>query len=92
MARKPRDWNSELQALTEKAKKLRTQKTVQLGELVQATDADALTVEALAGALLEIVAESKSPASLARWTEQGNTFFQDGKRQAKKVATRKAAA
>ena len=41
MARKPRDYDAELQALMDKAKKVRTQKTTQLGELVQIVGADA---------------------------------------------------
>ncbi|MBV9379209.1 MAG: conjugal transfer protein TraD, partial [Streptosporangiaceae bacterium] len=52
MARKPRDYDAELQALMDRAKKLKSQKTTQLGELVQVTGADALPIEALAGALL----------------------------------------
>jgi hypothetical protein len=51
MARKPRDYDAELQALMERAKKVKTQKTTQLGELVQVVGADALPMEALAGAL-----------------------------------------
>ncbi len=35
MARKPRDYDAELQALMERARKVKTQKTTQLGELVQ---------------------------------------------------------
>ena len=81
MARKPRDYDAELQTLMDKAKKLKSQKTVQLGELVQVTGADALPVEALAGALLAAVEQSKkSPEAVARWTERGQAFFQqDGK-------------
>ena len=48
MARKPRDFDAELQALMDKAKKVKSQKTVQLGELVQITGADTLPMEALA--------------------------------------------
>jgi hypothetical protein len=44
MARKPRDYDAELQALMEKAKKVKTQKTTQLGELVQVVGADALRI------------------------------------------------
>jgi len=40
MARKPRDFDAELQALMDKARKVKSQKTVQLGELVQVTGAD----------------------------------------------------
>ena len=79
MARKPRDYDAELQALMDRAKKLKSQKTVQLGELVQVTGADALPVEALAGALLAAVEQSKkSPEAIARWTERGQALFQQG--------------
>jgi len=79
MARKPRDYDAELQALMDKAKKLKSQKTVQLGELVQVTGADALPIEALAGALLAAVEQSKkSPEAVARWAERGQALFQQG--------------
>jgi hypothetical protein len=85
MARKPRDYDAELQALMERAKKVKSQKTVQLGELVQITGADALSVEALAGALLAAVEKSKqTPDVVAGWTERGQAFFQQGgKRKAR---------
>lgn len=41
MARKPRDFDAELQALMDRSKKIKGQKTVLLGELVQVTDDDA---------------------------------------------------
>ncbi len=79
MARKPRDFDAELQALMDKARKVKSQKTVQLGELVQVTGADALPMEALAGALLAAVEQSKnSPEAVARWTERGQAVFQQG--------------
>ena len=79
MARKPRDYDAELQTLMDKAKKLKSQKTVQLGELVQVTGADALPIEALAGALLAAVEQSKKqPEALARWAERGQALFQQG--------------
>ena len=79
MARKPRDYDAELQALMEKAKKVKTQKTTQLGELVQFVGADVLPIEALAGALLAAVEQSKkTPEAVARWTERGQAFFQQG--------------
>ena len=85
MARKPRDYDAELQALMDKAKKLKGQKTVQLGELVQITGADTLPMEALAGALLAAVEQSKkSPEAVARWTERGQTVFQQGGKRGKK--------
>jgi hypothetical protein len=43
--RKPRDFDAELQALTDKAKALKSKKQGQLGELVIATGADALSIE-----------------------------------------------
>ena len=79
MARKPRDYDTELQALMDRAKKLKSQKTVQLGELVQVTGADALPIEALAGALLAAVEQSKkSPEAVTRWAERGQALFQQG--------------
>ena len=82
MARKPaRDYDSELAALMQRAKKLKGQKTTELGELVQVTGADALPVEALAGALLAAVEQSKKqPDAVKRWAERGEAFFRDGKR------------
>lgn len=81
MARKPRDYDAELQALMDRAKKLKGQKTVQLGELVQVTGADALPIEALAGALLAAVEQSgKQPDAVKRWIERGEAFFRDGRR------------
>jgi ATP-dependent DNA ligase len=67
MARKPRDYDAELQALMEKAKKVKSQKTIQLGELVQVVGADTLPFEALAGALLAAVEQSrKTPEAVTR--------------------------
>lgn len=88
MARKPRDYNAELQALMNRAKKLKGQKTVQLGELVQVTGADALPIEALAGALLAAVEQSKKqPEVVARWTERGQGFFQQGSKRGGRTST-----
>jgi len=79
MAKKPRDYDAELQTLMDRAKKLKSQKTVQLGELVQVTGADALPIEALAGALLAAVEQSKkSPEAVTRWAERGQALFQQG--------------
>jgi len=86
MARKPRDFDAELQALMDKAKKVKSQKTIQLGELVQVTGADALPMEALAGALLAAVEQSKkSPEAVARWTERGQAVFQQAGKRGKKA-------
>ena len=85
MARKPRDYDAELQALMAKAKKVKTQKTTQLGELVQIIGADALPIEALAGALIAALEQSKKqPEAIARWTERGQGFFQTGGKRGKK--------
>ena len=79
MARKPRDYDAELQALMERAKKVKTQKTTQLGELIQVIGADTLPIEALAGALLAALDQSREkPEAIARWTERGKAFFQGG--------------
>ena len=53
MMRKPRDFDSELKALHDKAQ-LKARKVQQLGELVIATGADTVDPETLAGALLVI--------------------------------------
>ena len=87
MARKPRDYDAELQALMEKAKKVKTQKTTQLGELVQVIGADVLPIEALAGALLAAVEQSrKQPEAVTRWTERGQAYFQAGGKRGTKAA------
>jgi hypothetical protein len=85
MAIKTRDFDAELLALTEKAKKLKAQKTLQLGELVQVTGADSLSIEALAGILLAALDQAKDkPEAVARWTERGQAFFQQGGKRGKK--------
>ena len=53
---KIRDFDAELKALGERAKLLKQRKVQQYGELVEATGADALDPELLAGALLVAVA------------------------------------
>jgi hypothetical protein len=88
MARKPRDYDAELQALMERAKKVKTQKTTQLGELVQVIGADSLPIEALAGVLLSALDDSKSrPETVARWTERGQAFFQQDTKRGKKATS-----
>ena len=47
--RKPRDIDSELKALADKAKGLKAKRVLQLGELVTVTGADTLDLETLAG-------------------------------------------
>ncbi|WP_198162006.1 conjugal transfer protein TraD [Sphingomonas sp. TDK1] len=73
--RKPRDFDSELKALDDKARQLKQAKLQQLGELVVATGADALPVEQLAGALLAAVAASDMIAR-EDWRLRGAAFFQ----------------
>jgi type II secretory pathway component PulK len=73
--RKPRDFDAELKTLEEKARELKTRKVQQLGDLVIATGADALTVEELAGALL-VLAETKDPGRKEAWARRGAAFFQ----------------
>lgn len=73
--RKPRDFDSELQALTEKAKQLKGRKVLQLGELVIATGADALDPETLTGALLSVV-KAKDSKEREVWRSTGAAFFQ----------------
>ena len=91
MAKKPRDFDAELQALLERTRKVKTQKIAQLGELVQIVGADALPFEALAGALLAALEQSKKqPEAVARWAERGQAFFQQSGRR-KKSAPENAA-
>ena len=78
--RKPRDYDSELKALDERARGLRTRKLHQLGELVIATGADVLPIDVLAGALLA-AAESKDAAAREGWRARGAAFFQRASRQ-----------
>jgi DNA-binding protein H-NS len=79
--RKPRDYDAELKALDDKARRLRDRKLVQLGELVIATGADALPIELLAGVLLVAKATSDATAK-EEWRQRGAAFFQRGKREA----------
>lgn len=79
--RKPRDYDSELKALDDKAKMLKERRLHQLGELVVATGADALPVEQLAGVLLAAVATNDTVAKEG-WRKRGATFFQ-GSRKAR---------
>ena len=73
--RKPRDYDSELKALDDKARQLRARKVQQLGELVVATGADALPVELLAGVLLSAI-DNRNAAMREGWQTRGAAFFQ----------------
>ncbi|MBY4636486.1 conjugal transfer protein TraD [Sphingopyxis sp. XHP0097] len=86
--RKPRDFDAELQALTDKAKALKTRKQGQLGELVIATGADGLSIEQLAGALLEAV--GADAARREAWRKSGAAFFRGDGAGARKGAGRDA--
>lgn len=77
--RKPRDYDSELKALTDRARQLKERKIQQLGELVVATGADTLPVELLAGALIS-AAESSDMIAKEEWRARGAAFFQGKKR------------
>ena len=87
--RKPRDFDAELKALEDKAKDLKTRKVQQLGDLVIATGADALTAEELAGALL-VLAETKDPGRREAWARRGAAFFQGRVRRSAAAAERDA--
>ncbi len=78
--RKVRDFDAELKALNERAKLLQQRKVQQFGELVEATGADALDPDVLAGALLAAVAE-QDKATLDKWGRQGADFFRARTRQ-----------
>ncbi|UNU45134.1 conjugal transfer protein TraD [Sphingopyxis sp. YF1] len=86
--RRPRNFDAELQALTAKAKALKTKKQGQLGELIIAIGADALTIEQLAGALLEAV--GADAARKEAWRKSGAAFFRGDSARARKDAGRNA--
>lgn len=78
--RKPRDFESELKALADKAKVLKERRVQQLGELVAATGADVIDADLLAGALLDAVA-SKDAATREGWRKAGAAFFRSKQRK-----------
>lgn len=78
--RKPRDFDSELKALADKAKAIKERRVRQLGELVTATGADALDADLLAGTLLDAVA-SKDAATREGWRKAGAAFFRSKQRK-----------
>lgn len=78
--RKPRDYDSELKALADKAKAIKERRTRQLGELVAATGADALDADLLAGALLDAVA-NKDATTREGWRKAGAAFFRGKQRK-----------
>jgi hypothetical protein len=85
--RKPRDFDAELKALEDKARGLKTRKVRQLGELVIATGADALTADELAGTLI-VLAETKEAGKREAWARRGAAFFQGRSRRNAPAADR----
>ncbi|WP_184253665.1 conjugal transfer protein TraD [Rhodopseudomonas rhenobacensis] len=78
--RKPRDFDGELKALQDKARELKIRKVQQLGELVIATGADALSADELAGGLI-VLAETKDAGKREAWAKRGAAFFQSRARR-----------
>ena len=87
--RKPRDFDSELKALGDKARDLKSRKVQQLGELVIATGADGLSADELAGAL-NMLAETKDTTMKEAWVKRGAAFFQSRARRTAPAAERHA--
>lgn len=85
--RKPRDYDAELKALEDKARELKTRKVQQLGELVIATGADALTADELAGALV-VLAETTDAGKRDAWAKRGAAFFHRKSRRSAPTADR----
>lgn len=80
--RKPADLDAQIKALQDKARSLKDRQKTQLGELVLATGADALPLEALAGVLLAAVEQAgEKPEAVARWTDRGTAFFRGDTKQ-----------
>ncbi len=85
--RKPRDFDAELKALEDKARDLRKSKVQQLGELVVAIGADALSAEELAGALI-VLTETKDAGKKEAWAKRGAAFFQGRARRTASASDR----
>jgi len=80
--RKPVDLDAQIKALQEKAKSLKDRQRTQLGDLVLATGADTLPLEAIAGVLLAAVEQAREkPEAVARWAERGQAFFRGDHKQ-----------
>lgn len=84
--RKVRDFDAELKALNDRAKLLKQRKVQQFGELIEATGADALEPDLLAGALLAAVAE-KDKTTTSAWSRQGAQFFRETCRRSSRRAS-----
>ena len=87
--RKPRDFDAELKTLQDKARELKSRKVEQLGELVIATGADALSANELAGALI-VLAETKEAGRREAWARRGAAFFQSRSRRTAPTTVRNA--
>ena len=87
--RTPRDFDAELKALGDKARDLKSRKVQQLGELVIATGADALSASELAGALV-VLAETKDNGKREAWAKRGAAFFQGRSRRSAPAPDRDA--
>ena len=85
--RKPRDFDAELKALEDRARELKSRKVQQLGELVIATGADALSAEELAGALI-VLAETTDAAKREVWARRGAEFFRGKPRRSAPASDR----
>ncbi|MDT3379593.1 conjugal transfer protein TraD [Labrys neptuniae] len=85
--RKPRNFDAELKALEDKAKDLKNRKVQQLGELVIATGADALSAEELAGALI-LLTETKEAGRREVWARRGAMFFKGRARRSTSATDR----
>jgi hypothetical protein len=83
--RKPRDYDSELQALNERARALRERKVHQLGALVIETGADTLSLDMLAGALICAV-ETADEGTKEGWRRRGAAFFRPARRSSRRAA------
>ena len=87
--RKPRDFDAELKSLEDKARDLKARKVQQLGELVIATEADTLSADELAGALI-VLAETKDAGKREAWAKRGAAFFQGRSQRAASAPHRDA--
>jgi hypothetical protein len=87
--RKPRDFDAELKALEDRARDLRLRKVQQLGELVIATGADAMSVDELAGALI-VLAETMDTGKKEAWAKRGAAFFRGKSRRSVPATDRDA--
>ena len=83
--RKVRDFDAELKALNDRAKLLKQRKVQQFGELIEATGADALEPDLLAGALLAVVAETDK-SIITKWSARGAQFFRETSRRSSRGA------